>query len=226
MGKSHGVFHHVDIQLICRGLRSICVQVSQMIDFVHGNMLFQTTIPEGVVPGDTLQQAVPAIWRYRNEEGAVTINTLVGLSQVSQFVADIECHLTYVGHFGEAVACLRSCSSECVFNCNRFKLRLCLQSEAVFPSSSTAIRLRVPSEENGARSSWIHCYTSSPNFMHKLFLRCHCFIWWCPYVNSQSGPREVVTWSISALANTFTEQVAVCFHPQSLSAARILLMPS
>eukprot|EP01043_Picozoa_sp_COSAG02_P084090 COSAG02_NODE_21985_length_767_cov_1.818862_2_plen_63_part_01 len=63
MGKSHGVFHHshVDIQLICRGLRSICVQVSQMIDFVHGNMLFQTTIPEGVVPGDTLQQAVPAI---------------------------------------------------------------------------------------------------------------------------------------------------------------------
>lgn len=61
-----------------------------MIDFVHGNMLFQAVVPEGAEPGDTLLQAVPTVWRHRSEEGAVTINTLVGLSQVSQFDIDTD----------------------------------------------------------------------------------------------------------------------------------------
>ena len=53
-------------------------------------MLFQAVVPEGAEPGDTLLQAVPTVWRHRSEEGAVTINTLVGLSQVSQFDIDTD----------------------------------------------------------------------------------------------------------------------------------------
>ena len=70
-------------------LVSIAVQVPKVIDFVHGNMLFQAIVPEGAGPGDTLYQAVPTVWRHRSEDGAVTINTMVGLSQVTQLEIDI-----------------------------------------------------------------------------------------------------------------------------------------
>lgn len=51
--------------------------------FVHENLLFQAVdIPEEAAPGDTVYQTVPTVWRHRSEDGAVTMNTLVGVSQV------------------------------------------------------------------------------------------------------------------------------------------------
>jgi hypothetical protein len=55
--------------------------------FVHENLLFQAVdIPEEAMPGDSVYQTVPTVWRHRSEDGAVSMNTLVGVSQVRALI--------------------------------------------------------------------------------------------------------------------------------------------
>eukprot|EP01045_Picozoa_sp_COSAG04_P013583 COSAG04_NODE_971_length_9098_cov_6.273253_2_plen_208_part_00 len=85
------------------------VSVEESLTFVHGNMLFEASVPDGVKPGEVrfltgilddfrrfvmrfgyfrrnfgqvLEQTVPSVWRHRDSEGPVSLSAMTGLSQL------------------------------------------------------------------------------------------------------------------------------------------------